>query len=106
MIMDGMRPVHPGEILREEFLLPLDITPSALARDLKVTAARINEICQEKRGITADTAYRLATYFNTTPDFWMNLQKDYELHTISNEDVEAIAREIAPRISNNEVELV
>lgn len=71
--------IHPGEILREEFMLPLSLSANALATKLGVTAARINEIAREKRGITADTALRLSVYFDTTPEFWMNLQKRYEL---------------------------
>jgi len=79
--MDGdtLTPVHPGEILREEYLIPMGLTANALASRLGVTAARVNEIVKEKRGITADTALRLAKFFRTTPEFWMNLQKRYEL---------------------------
>ena len=72
-------PIHPGEILREEFMAPLELSANALANELGVTAARVNEIAKEKRGITADTALRLAKYFRTTPEFWMNLQQRYEL---------------------------
>ncbi len=72
-------PVHPGEMLREEFLLPMGITPHALAMALQVPATRIAEIVKEKRGITGDTALRLGLYFGTTAQFWMNLQSHYEL---------------------------
>jgi len=74
-------PVHPGEILREEFMLPLELSSHALARAIGVTPARVNDIANEKRGITADTALRLGRYFGTTPDIWINLQKRFELET-------------------------
>jgi antitoxin HigA-1 len=72
-------PIHPGEILREEFMIPMDLSANALAQRLGVTTARVNEIANERRGITADTALRLARCFSTTPEFWMNLQQRYEL---------------------------
>ena len=74
-------PAHPGEILREEFMLPLELSSHALARAIGVTPARVNDIANEKRGITADTALRLGRYFGTTPDIWINLQKRFELET-------------------------
>jgi addiction module HigA family antidote len=89
-------PVHPGEILREEFMGPLEISSNALAKALGVTAARINEIVNEKRGITADTALRLARYFGTSPDVWINLQKRYELEVARRELGDAL-RHIRPR---------
>lgn len=89
--------VHPGEILREEFMAPLSLSANALARALGLTAARVNDIAREHRGITADTALRLARYFGTTPDFWMNLQKSYELEVASRESGAAIERKIQPR---------
>ena len=76
---NGMRPVHPGEILREEFLLPMDISAKALAQVLGVPANRISSIVAGERNITADTALRLLRAFGTTPQFWMNLQQSYEL---------------------------
>ncbi len=76
---DGMRPVHPGEVLREEYLVPLDMTPNALAKALHVTPARINEIVREKRGVTPDTALRLSRYFGGDPRSWLNLQLAYDL---------------------------
>lgn len=79
MFNNGMRPVHPGEILREEFLLPMDLTPTALARMLHVSPPTVNEIVREKRGITADVALRLAACFNTSAQFWTNLQAAYDL---------------------------
>ncbi len=72
-------PIHPGEILREEFMIPLGLSSNALARAVGVTAARINDIVRERRGITADTALRLARYFNTDEQSWMNLQTRYDL---------------------------
>lgn len=81
MIKNGMRPVHPGEILLEEFMKPSDppINANMLAKAREVPANRITAIIKEQRGITGDTAVRLATFFNTTAEFWMNLQKTYEL---------------------------
>ncbi len=72
-------PVHPGEILYEEFMKPHDISQNRLGRDLGVSARRINEIVHGKRSITADTALRLAHYFNTSAEFWLGLQSDYDL---------------------------
>ena len=74
-----MRPIHPGEILLEEFLLPLEITASQLARYLGVPANRISQILHHTRSITGDTALRLARFFKTSPEFWMNLQAIYDL---------------------------
>ncbi len=74
-----MPPVHPGEILREDFMKPLGLTINKLALDLHVPATRIGEIAHERRRITADTALRLARYFNTNPEFWLNLQNFYDL---------------------------
>ncbi len=70
---------HPGEILREEFLKPFGLSAHKLATDLRVPATRINDITRERRGVSADTALRLARYFDTTPVFWMNLQSLYDL---------------------------
>lgn len=74
-----LSPIPPGEILLEEFLRPLGISQNKLARDLDVPVARINDIIKAKRGISADTALRLATYFETTAEFWLNLQTRYDL---------------------------
>ena len=81
MIKNGMRSVHPGEILYEEFMKPSDppINANMLAKALEVPANRVTAIIKGQRGITGDTAVRLATFFNTTAEFWMNLQKTYEL---------------------------
>jgi addiction module HigA family antidote len=72
-------PVHPGEILREDFMKPLGLTTNKLALELRVPATRIGEIVHERRRISADTALRLARYFHTNPEFWLNLQNFYDL---------------------------
>jgi antitoxin HigA-1 len=72
-------PIHPGETLREDFLKPLGLSVNRLATELFVPATRINDIVRARRSITADTALRLARYFGTTPQFWMNLQSNYDL---------------------------
>jgi addiction module HigA family antidote len=90
-------PIHPGEILREEFLVPLAITANALALALKVPASRINDIVLERRAITPDTALRLARYFGTTADFWLNLQTAYDLRLAKQQRLPAIEREVFPR---------
>ena len=94
MTEEPLAPIHPGEILREEFMIPLGLSSNALAKHLGVTAARINEIAKEHRGITADTALRLARYFKTTPEFWLNLQKHFELETARRSVGEQIMREV------------
>ena len=92
-----MPPIHPGEILREEFLVPLGMSANALALALRVPGTRISEIVNERRGITADTALRLAIYFETSPDLWMNLQKSYELSVGEDELLPRIQREVQRR---------
>jgi addiction module HigA family antidote len=79
--MAKLAPLHPGEVLREEFMLPLDITAYALAKEIQIERPRIERIMREQQGITADTALRLSKYFDTTPEFWMNLQTRYELES-------------------------
>ena len=76
---NGMRPIHPGEVLREEFLMPFGLTPHALALALRVPAPRINDIVRERRAVTVDTALRLATFFGTSAEFWLGLQTDYDM---------------------------
>ena len=78
-VKNGMRAIHPGEILREEFLTPMGMSSNALAQALGVPANRVTSIVAEKRGVTADTALRFARYFGTTPQFWLELQQAYEL---------------------------
>ena len=96
--INKMRPIHPGEILREEFLLPLGMTAHALALELKVPAPRINDIVRERRAITPDTALRLARYFGNTPQFWMNLQSSYDLKITERETGSAIVRQVHARL--------
>jgi addiction module HigA family antidote len=81
MAMRRLQPLHPGEILREEFLQPLGITQYRLAKDISVPPRRINEIVHGLRNITADTALRLARYFGTSERFWLNLQSRYDLES-------------------------
>lgn len=95
---NGMRPVHPGEILAEE-LEDLGLSASALAKALDVPANRITTILRGQRGITADTALRLARYFDTTPQLWQNLQKAYELRVAEIEAGPAIAERVHPRVA-------
>lgn len=89
-------PVHPGQVLREDFMRPLGLSSNALALAIGVTAARVNELVTGKRGMTADTALRLARYFGTDPRSWMNLQLDYELDVAQRRSGAVIAR-IQPR---------
>lgn len=78
-MLEKLAPVHPGEVLLEEFLKPLSLSQNQLARGLSVPARRINEIILKKRAVTADTALRLGHYFSTSPQFWLGLQMQYEL---------------------------
>ena len=93
-----MRPIHAGEILREEYLIPLGISANALAMELKVPAPRINDIVRERRSITPDTALRLARYFGTTPQFWLNLQTSYDLKNAERKMGAKIEREVHTRL--------
>ena len=97
MTKNGMRPVHPGEILREDYLAELGMSVNALAKALKVPTPRLNDVVRERRGISADTALRLARYFDTTPEFWMNLQVAYDLRLAQALVGRKIAREVAPK---------
>jgi addiction module HigA family antidote len=90
-------PIHPGEILREEFLSPLGMSANELALALRVPATRINDIVNERRGITADTALRLSRYFGTTPKFWMNMQASWELEVAEDQLGYSVKREVLPR---------
>jgi antitoxin HigA-1 len=96
MATNKMRPIHPGEILREEFLAPLELTANALAMRLHVPAPRINDIVRERRSITPDTALRLARCFDTTAQFWLNLQSSYDLKLAESECGRKIAEEVRP----------
>jgi addiction module HigA family antidote len=88
--------VHPGELLREDFLAPMGLSANALALALRVPVTRISEIVRERRGITADTALRLARYFGTSPDFWMKMQMSYDLALAYRESMARIEVEIFP----------
>lgn len=96
MATNNMRTIHPGEVLREEFLTPLDMSANALAMALHVPAPRINDIVRERRAVTPDTALRLARYFDTTAQFWLNLQSAYDLKQAENTSAEQIAEEVRP----------
>ena len=91
-----LKPVHPGEILREEFLKPLGLSMNRMALDLRVPLTRIADIVHERRGITTDTALRLARYFKTSPTFWLNLQTRYDLEVMGGRETERIARNVRP----------
>ena len=92
----ALKPVHPGEILLEDFLKPLCISQYRLARDIHVPARRVNEIALGRRGVSADTALRLGRYFNTTPQFWLNLQTHYELDRARLSSAREIEKTIQP----------
>ena len=96
MIKNGMRPVHPGEVLREDYLVPLGMSANALAAALQVTPARINDIVRERRGVTADTALRLARYFGGDAQSWLNLQTAYDLKLTQLAVGKKIEREVLP----------
>ncbi len=90
-------PIHPGEILAEDFMKPLGLSQNALSRHLGVPPVTINKIVHGKRAITTETAFRLARFFGNTPGFWLNLQKDYEIEKAEDEHLaERIAREVRP----------
>ena len=89
-----MNPIHPGEILLHEFLEPFKLSQSKLAQDIGVSPRRINEIVQKKRAVTADTALRLAKYFQMSPQFWLGLQMDYELDIEKDRLSEILAKEV------------
>jgi len=95
--MRDQPPIHPGEMLREEFMVPLGLTAYRLAKDIGVPVTRIQEIVAERRGISGDTALRLARYFGTTPEFWMNMQRDHELETAADLLGDRLEREVHPR---------
>jgi addiction module HigA family antidote len=91
--------VHPGEVLLEEFLKPMDISQYRLAKEIHVAARRINEIILAKRAVTADTALRLSRYFGSSPAFWMNLQSHYDLEKASDKLRGGLERDIKPRLA-------
>jgi addiction module HigA family antidote len=92
--VDKLHPVHPGEVLLEEFLKPMQLSQNRLALDIGVHPRRINEIVLGKRSVTADTALRLARYFGTSPQFWLGLQADYDLDVAMDELGDRLEREV------------
>jgi addiction module HigA family antidote len=96
MPTNKMRAIHPGEVLREEFLVPLDMSANALAMALHVPAPRVNDVVRERRAISPDTALRLARFFDTTPEFWLNLQTAFDLKQAEFEAGQRIHDEVRP----------
>ncbi len=96
MAKKDLKPVHPGEVLLEEFLKPMNLSQNRLALDIGVPPRRINEIVLGKRSVTADTALRLGRYFQMSPQFWLGLQMDYDL------DIAADALALEPRLNSDE----
>src|ERR1700681_573074 len=97
-----VKPVHPGEILSEEFMKPLKLSMNRLAIDLRVPLTRVADIVHERRGITADTALRLARYFRNTPVFWLNLQVHYDLEVAADKIAAQVARDVRPSTAVSE----
>lgn len=95
-VINGMRAIHPGEILREEFMIPLGLSANALAIALRVPAPRINDVARERRAISADTALRLARYLGTSAEFWLGLQADYDMKTALAEHGARIDQDVLP----------
>lgn len=96
MYKNGMRPVHPGEVLREDYLIPLGMSANALANALSVPAPRVNDVVRQRRGVSADTAMRLARYFGGDARSWLNLQAAYDLRVAEIENAKRIEREVQP----------
>jgi len=96
MATNKMRPIHPGEILREEYLVPMNMSAHALAIELRVHATRISDIVRERRAITPDTALRLARCLGTTAQFWLNLQNSFDLKQAESETGKRIELEVRP----------
>ena len=88
--MGRLAPIHPGEILREEYLKPMSMSVNKLAMALRIPTPRLNDICREKRAITPSTALRLAAYFDTTPEFWLGLQMKYDLAVAADRELKRI----------------
>ena len=99
MKADKLHPVHPGEVLLEEFLKPMQLSQNRLALDIGVHPRRINEIVLGKRSVTADTALRLARYFGTSPQFWLGLQADYDLDVAMDALGDRLEREVKTYVS-------
>jgi antitoxin HigA-1 len=96
-----MPPIHPGEMLLEEFIKPYKITPKKLAKSINIAEGYINELIQGKRNITPSLAYRLAFHFQTSPDFWMNLQQHYDLEICRDYEEDQIKKEVHPLIQKS-----
>jgi addiction module HigA family antidote len=96
MARKKLKPVHPGEILSEEFMTPLGLSMNKMALDLRVPVTRIADIVNKRRGITADTALRFARYFKNSPTFWMNLQTRYDLEVAEDEIAAKVQRDVQP----------
>lgn len=94
MTADKLNPVHPGEVLFEDFLKPMSISQTRLAIDLGVDSRRVHDIVKGKRSVTADTALRLAKYFNMSAEFWLGLQMDYDLDVAEDEMGNVLARDV------------
>ena len=99
MPINRMRPIHPGEVLREEFLKPLGLSANALSVALRVSAPRINDIVREKRRVSVETAMRLARFFNTTAQFWLNLQTAHDLRTAETKLRTRIEQKVSPMMA-------
>jgi addiction module HigA family antidote len=97
MAEEKLKPVHPGEVLMEEFLKPLQLSQNRLGLEMGVPARRVNEIVLGKRGITADTALRLGRYFGVSPQFWLGLQMDYDLDVAEDQLQDRLLKEVRPR---------
>jgi len=96
MTRNGMRPIHPGEVLKEDFLKPLGLSANALAKALRVPAPRINDVVLKRRAVSADTAMRLARYFGGDARSWLNLQMNHDLRVAEIKNARRIAREVTP----------
>jgi len=96
MMANRLKPVHPGEILREEFMVPLNLSMNKMAMDLRVPVTRIADIVNEHRRITADTALRFARYFKNSPTFWMNLQTRFDLEVAEDQIAAKVERDVQP----------
>lgn len=96
MATNKMRAIHPGEVIREEYLVPMGMSAHALAIELRVPATRINDIVRERRSVTPDTALRLARCFGTTAQFWLNLQSSFDLKQAETANGKQIEREVRP----------
>lgn len=92
-----LKPPHPGETIKEDYLVPLGMSVNQLAKRLGIGAPRLNEVIRGRRGVTADTALRLARYFGTSAEFWMNLQSLYDLRMAEQQSLDRIRREVKPQ---------